>query len=93
MSISTAANAGENTVVLNNKYLAAINCQQGFPVSSIKTVSVVSTSAELADSVVGPVIALGINASLYLINKLNQIACIITDDQNRVYTSKDFVIS
>jgi len=48
-----------------------------------------SPSAELADAMSTPLMSIGINAGLYLINQLNQIACIITDDHDRVYTSKD----
>jgi thiamine biosynthesis lipoprotein len=33
-----------------------------------------------------------VNAGLYLINKLNQMACIIIDDHARVYTSKDISV-
>jgi len=56
-------------------------------------VSIVSPSAELADSLATPVMSIGINAGLYLINKLNQLACIIVDDHDRIYTSKDISLT
>ena len=43
----------------------------------------------MADSMAGPVMAMGVNAGMYLINQLNQLACIIIDDHDRIYTSKD----
>ncbi len=89
LAIATSVNAGKHTAIINNKYLNAINPKKGFPVSGIKSVSIVSTSAEFADAMATPVMSMGINAGLYLINQLNQMACIIMDDHDRSYTSKD----
>ncbi len=93
MSVATSVDMQKYTATINNKQLNTINPKKGFPVSGIKSVSIVSPSAELADSMATPVMSIGINAGLYLINKLNQLACIIVDDHNRVYTSKDINIT
>jgi len=93
MSVATSVDMQKYTATINNKQLNTINAKKGFPVSGIKSVSIVSPSAELADSMATPVMSIGINAGLYLINKLNQLACIIVDDHNRVYTSKDISIT
>jgi thiamine biosynthesis lipoprotein len=93
MAIATFVNAEKYTATINKKHLNAINAKKGFPVSGIKSVSIISPSAELADSMATPVMSIGINAGLYLINQLNQIACIIIDDHERVYTSKDVSIT
>ena len=61
----------------------------GFLVSDIETIHVLSPSAEFADALTRPLIAMGINAALYLINRLNQVGCIFTDDHHRVYSSRD----
>lgn len=87
MAVATSYNSDKYTSL--NKKAADINPENGFPVSKIKSVSIITPGAELADAMANPVIAMGINSGLYLINKLNQIACIIVDDQARVYTSKD----
>jgi thiamine biosynthesis lipoprotein len=73
----------------NRKPVKDIDAENGFPVSHIKSVSIITPTAELADAMATPVIAMGINAGLYLINKLNQMACIVIDDHDRAYTSKD----
>ena len=93
MAIATSINAGQQTAAINKKYLNAIDPKEGFPVSGIKSVSILSTCAELADAMASPVMSMGINAGLYLINQLNQIACVIIDDHNRVYSSKDICIN
>jgi FAD:protein FMN transferase len=93
MSVATSVDMQKYTATINNRQLNTINPKKGFPVSGIKSVSIVSPSAELADSMASPVMSIGINAGLYLINKLNQLACIIVDDHNRVYTSKDISLN
>ena len=92
MAIATSENSGVQAVVINKKLPGAIN-KKGFPVSGIKNVSIVSTCAELADAMATPVMLMGVNAGLYLINQLNQLACIIIDDHDRIYTSKDISIN
>ncbi len=62
--------------------------KSGFVVSAIENINVMSPSAEFAGALTSPLMAMGINAGLYLVNCLNQVGCVITDDQKRVYTSK-----
>jgi FAD:protein FMN transferase len=88
MAIATSVNAEKHTAIINKKYLSASNPKKGFAVSGIRSVSIVSTSAEFADAMATPVMSMGINAGLYLINQLNQMACVIMDDHERIYTSK-----
>lgn len=89
MAIATSFNSDKLTAIANSKQAGSIHPENGFPVSKIKSVSIITPGAELADAMATPIIAMGINAGLYLINKLNQMACIIIDDHARVYTSKD----
>lgn len=92
MAIATSVNTEKYTTIAKKKPFT-INVKQGFPVSGIKSVSIISPSAELADAMATPVMLIGINAGLYQINQLNQLACVIIDDHGRVYTSKDVAIS
>jgi thiamine biosynthesis lipoprotein len=89
MAVATSFNAEKLTAITSNKPAGSIDPENGFPVSKIKSVSIITPGAELADAMATPIIAMGINAGLYLINKLNQMACIIIDDHARIYTSKD----
>jgi len=92
MGFATSVNAEKYASVSKKKFQSVANANKGFPVSEIKSVSIISPTAELSDAMASPVINIGVNAGMYLINQLNQIACIIIDDQNRVYTSKDISI-
>jgi thiamine biosynthesis lipoprotein len=93
MAIATSVNTGKHTAIINKKSSGAVNRKKGFAVSGINSVSIMGTSAEFADAMATPVMSMGINAGLYLINQLNQIACIIIDDRDRIYTSKDVSVS
>ncbi|MBS1531000.1 MAG: FAD:protein FMN transferase, partial [Bacteroidetes bacterium] len=87
MAVATSGNFDRNAAISDK--MANIDTKKGFPVSGLKRVSVVSPTAELSDAMATPVMTMGVNAGLYLINKLQQLACVIVDDQDRVYTSRE----
>ncbi len=89
MAVATSGNFEKNVTISDKKYLNDIDARIGFPVSVLKSVSIVSPTAELSDAMATPVMSMGVNAGLYLINQLQQLACVIIDDCNRVYTSKE----
>ena len=93
MAVATSTNSGTQMPSIAGKNLSAVNSKKGFPVSGIKSVTIISPSAELADAMATPLMTIGINAGLYLINQLNQMACIIVDDHERLYTSRDISIN
>ena len=92
MAFATSVNAEKYTSISDKKFVNVVTAKKGFPVSEITSVSIISPTAELSDAMASHIINIGVNAGLYLINQLNQIACIIIDDQNRIYTSKDVSI-
>jgi thiamine biosynthesis lipoprotein len=92
MALATSLNTEKHTLSISSKKISMVNAKKGFPISGIKSVTVISPSAELADSMATPIMSIGINAGLYLINQLNQVACIIVDDHERLYTSRDISI-
>ncbi|PWK72951.1 thiamine biosynthesis lipoprotein [Mucilaginibacter oryzae] len=89
MAFATSVNAEKYASISNKKFVNVLNPKKGFPVSGISSVSMLSPTAEFADAMATPILSMGVNAGLYLINQLNQVGCIIIDDQSRVYTSKD----
>lgn len=93
MAVATSVNTEKYATVIDKKLLGSFNPKKGFPVSNIKSVSIISTTAEFADAMATPVLSIGINAGLYLINQLNQMAAVIIDDHGRVYTSKNININ
>ena len=93
MAVATSVNARVSTASITKKSIPVVKAPKGFPVSGIRSVTILSPSAELSDSMATPVMAIGVNAGLYMVNQLNQMACVIVDDQNRLYTSKGIHIA
>ena len=89
MAVATSGNFEKNVTISNKKHPNNVDTKKGFPVSILKSVSIVSPTAELSDAMATPVMSMGVNAGLYLINQLQQLACIIVDDHDRIYTSRE----
>ncbi|WEK17762.1 MAG: FAD:protein FMN transferase [Candidatus Pedobacter colombiensis] len=89
MAIATSGNYEKYATIKGRKYSHTIDPKTGLPVSGIKSVSIICPSAELADALATPIIVMGVEVGLDLINQLEQIACIIIDDNDQLYTSKN----
>ena len=93
VAVATSGNYEKFVMIGGKKYSHTIDPKTGFPVSGIKSVTIICPNAELADAMATPVTVLGVNAGLNLINQMQQIACIIIDDDNNIYTSRNIKIS
>ncbi len=92
MAVATSGNYEKYAVIDGKKYSHTIDPKTGYPVSGIKSVTIITTNAEIADAMATPVMVMGIKVGLNLINQMQQIACIIIDEQNKLYTSKNIRI-
>ncbi|MGY0036465.1 FAD:protein FMN transferase [Pedobacter sp. NJ-S-72] len=89
MAIATSGNYEKYATINGRRYSHTIDPKTGLPVSGTKSVSIICPSAELADALATPVIVMGAQVGLDLINQLQQVACIIIDDNdNCVYIQK-----
>ncbi|WP_394995045.1 FAD:protein FMN transferase [Emticicia sp.] len=93
VAVATSGNYEKYVIIDGKKYSHTIDPKTGFPVSGIKSVTILCTDAEIADAMATPVTVLGVEAGLSLINQMQQMACIIIDDNNNVYTSNNIKIS
>lgn len=92
MAVATSGNYEKYAIIDGKKYAHTIDPKTGFPVTGIKSVTIICPSAELADAMATPVMVMGIKVGLDLINQVKGIACIILDEQNRLYTSDNIKI-
>jgi thiamine biosynthesis lipoprotein len=88
-AVATSGNYEKFILIDGKKYSHTIDPKTGLPITGIKSVTVISNNAELADAMATPISVMGINAGLYLINQMPDLHCIIIDDHNKVYTSKN----
>lgn len=89
MAIATSGNYEKFVMINGKKYSHTINPKTGLPVTGIKSVTIISPNAEIADAMATPVCIMGVKAGLDLINQINQLGCIIVDDHDKIYTSKN----
>ena len=89
MAIATSGNYEKYAVIDGKKYSHTIDPKTGLPVTGIKSVSIICPSAEMADALTTPVMVMGLSVGLDLINQMNQVACVVIDDNDQVYTSKN----
>jgi len=92
LAVATSGNYEKFVVLNGKKYAHTIDPKTGFPVSGIKSVTVISTNAEIADAMATPIMVMGVEAGLYMINQMKNIACVIIDDKDRIFTSKNIWI-
>lgn len=88
-AIATSGNYEKFVMIDGRKYSHTIDPKTGLPVTGIKSVTVVAPNAELADAMATPVTIMGIKAGLSMINQIPQLGCIIIDDNNHLYSSKN----
>jgi thiamine biosynthesis lipoprotein len=92
-AIATSGNYEKFVIINDKKYSHTINPRTGLPVSGIKSVTIISPNAELSDALATPVTIMGIKAGLNLINQLKGVECIIIDDHNKLYLSRNIHLS
>jgi len=93
MAVATSGNYEKYAVINGRKYSHTIDPKTGYPVSGIKSTTIICPNAEIADAMATPVMVMGITTGLSMINQMKNIACIIIDDNDNVYTSRNIQLS
>lgn len=91
-AIATSGSYEKFAMIGGKRYSHTIDPKTGLPVAGIKSVSIICSAAELADAMATPVMVMGIRAGLHLVNQLKGIACIIIDDEDKLFTSDNISI-
>ncbi|MEO8764804.1 MAG: FAD:protein FMN transferase [Ginsengibacter sp.] len=89
MAVATSGNYEKYIILDGKKYSHTIDPKTGLPVTGIKSVTIITPNAEIADAMATPVTIMGIKTGLDLINQMKNIECIIIDDNNNLYSSKN----
>ena len=92
-AVATSGNYEKFVIINNKKYSHTIDPKTGYPVSGIKSVTILAENAEIADALATPVTVMGIDIGLDFINQLKNIGCIIVDDNNKTYFSNNITIT
>ncbi len=70
------------------RYAHIINPKTGYPTNGVASVTIICPDAELADALATSVFVLGSIEGISLIDKLNQVECIIIDNDDEMHQSK-----
>ena len=89
MAVATSGNYEKFVMIGGKKYSHTIDPKTGLPVSGIKSTTIIAPYAELADAMATPVMVMGIEAGLDMINQIKGLACILIDEENRIYKSNN----
>ena len=89
MAVATSGNYEKFVIINGKKYSHTINPKTGMPVSGVKSVTIFCPNAEIADAMATPVSIMGIDAALNMVNQINHLECVIIDDNNKIYSSKN----
>jgi thiamine biosynthesis lipoprotein len=93
LAVATSGNYEKFVTINGRRYSHTISPLTGLPVTGIKSVTIITTNAEIADAMATPVMIMGVRAGLDLINQMKDIEAVIIDDDNRMYTSKNIRIN
>ncbi|WP_184550098.1 FAD:protein FMN transferase [Mucilaginibacter sp. FT3.2] len=93
MAVATSGNYEKFIMIDGKKYSHTINPRTGLPVRGIKSVTIITTNAEIADAMATPVTIMGVDAGLDMINQMKDIEAILIDDNDRLYTSRNINIT
>ena len=93
MAVATSGNYEKFVMINGKKYSHTIDPRTGLPVSGIKSVTIITLNAEIADAMATPVMVMGLKAGMNLINQMKDIEAIVIDDNNAVYSSNNIRFS
>jgi FAD:protein FMN transferase len=92
-SVATSGNYEKFVLINGIRYSHTINPKTGFPAHGVKSATIICPRAEIADAMATPVMVMGVRAGLHLINQIKNIACIVIDENNTVYTSQNIKLN
>lgn len=89
MAIATSGNYEKYIMIDGKRYSHTIDPRTGLPVRGIKSVTIISVNAEIADAMATPVMIMGTRAGLDMIDQIKDIEAIVIDDEDKIHTSKN----
>jgi thiamine biosynthesis lipoprotein len=92
MAIATSGTYEKFALIDGKKYSHTIDPKTGYPTSGIASVTIICPIAELADAMTTPVMVMGVEVGLNLINQMKNMACIIIDEKGKIHTSKNISV-
>ncbi len=87
LAVATSGNYEKFILIDGKKYSHTIDPRTGLPVTGIKSVTIITKNAEIADAMATPVTIMGVKAGLHMINQMKDIEAVIIDDYDKIHHS------
>ncbi|MBK8348229.1 MAG: FAD:protein FMN transferase [Saprospiraceae bacterium] len=91
-SVATSGDYEKYVIIDGRRYSHTIDPVTGMPAHGLKSVTIICGNAELADALTTPIIVMGRDAGLHMINQLNGVEAIIIDQNDKICYSKNIKI-
>lgn len=88
-AVATSGDYEQYFTYKGKKYSHNINPKNGLPLQGLKSVSIVSPSAELSDALATAVYVMGLKKGMSFVTQLPQTFAIIIDENNKLHLSKN----
>ena len=80
----------EKFIILNGeRYTHIIDPRTGYPSKGLRSATIFTANAELADALATSIFVMGVDTGLDFVNQLKGVECILVDDNNQIITSKN----
>ena len=93
MAVVTSGDYERYVIFDGKRYAHIIDPRTGYPVTGLKSVTIICPDAELADALATSVFVLGEKKGLELINQLKGIECLLVTDENEIKTSTNLQLN
>ncbi|RYF73611.1 MAG: FAD:protein FMN transferase [Cytophagaceae bacterium] len=91
-SVATSGNYEQYFDYQGVRYAHNLDPRSGLPTRYLKSVTVISSSAELSDALATVVTVTGVDIGIQLIDQLPRTHCLLINDKNQIFTSAALVI-
>jgi len=91
-SVATSGDYEQYVMRDGIRYAHTVDPKTGLPVHGIKSVTIVSASAELSDALATAVFVMGADVGLHFLEQLPHVYGLIVNDQNKIFTSRHLKI-
>ena len=92
-AVATSGNYEKFVMIGGRKYSHTIDPKTGMPIQGIKSVTIFSPNAEICDALATPVTIMGVGAGLHLIDQLQDVECVMIDDNDILHCSRNIQLS
>ena len=92
-AVATSGNYEKYVDLGGVRYTHIIDPRNGWPVKGLRSVTIISPSAELSDALATAVFVMGKEAGMSLIDQLPKTNCIIIDEQKNIFYSKNLKLN